>query len=83
MAAMIYLLNLLPGGYYSTMEEMMLNTLPGTLVSLAFAVAMKPSFSYEGWAEGDLRERPAEAIRKDQVVLELHPFEIKTILFEL
>lgn len=39
MAAMIYLLNLLPGGYYSTMEEMMLNTLPGTLVSLAFAVA--------------------------------------------
>lgn len=39
MAAMIYLLNLLPGGYYSTMEEMMLNTLPGILVSLAFAVA--------------------------------------------
>ena len=39
MAAMIYLLNLLPRGYYSTMEEMMLNTLPGTLVSLAFAVA--------------------------------------------
>ena len=35
MAAMIYLLNLPPGGYYSTMEEMMLNTLPGTLVSLA------------------------------------------------
>ena len=46
-------------------------------------VEVKPSFSYEGWAEGDLRERPAEAIRKDQVVLELHPFEIKTILFEL
>lgn len=38
MAAMIYLISLLPRGGYDTIAEMLMGTLPNTLISLAFAV---------------------------------------------
>lgn len=46
-------------------------------------VEITPCFQYEAWAESDLRERPVETFRNDAVVLRLHPYEIKTIVFKL
>ena len=46
-------------------------------------VEVTPSFPFKAWAESDLRERPVEDFRNDGVVLKLHPYEIKTIVFEL
>lgn len=46
-------------------------------------VEIKPSFAYKAWAESDLMERPLSVFSDDKVAMELHPYEIKTILFEL
>lgn len=46
-------------------------------------VELKPSFQFKAWAESDLRERPIEAFRRDAVAVYLHPYEIKTIMFEI
>ena len=46
-------------------------------------VCVSPSFAYEKWAESDLMERPVEEFRNDEVKLELHPYEIKTVLFQI
>ena len=47
-------------------------------------VTLKPGFAYSSWAEGDLRERRIEESHTgDPVAMELHPYEIKTVLFEL
>lgn len=46
-------------------------------------VTITPSFQYKGWAESDLRERAIEAMQTDQIVLNLHAYEIKTILLEI
>ncbi len=46
-------------------------------------VEIKPSFSYEGWAESDLMERPLSDFGDGKVVMDLHPYEIKTVLFAL
>lgn len=46
-------------------------------------VEIKPSFSYEGWAESDLMERPLSEFGDGKVVMDLHPYEIKTVLFAL
>ena len=45
-------------------------------------VEIKPSFAYKAWAESDLMERPLSEFNDDKVVMELHPYEIKTVLFE-
>lgn len=44
---------------------------------------IKPSFPFKAWAESDLRERPMEAFRRDAVAVDLHPYEIKTLMFEI
>ena len=47
-------------------------------------VTLKPGFAFSSWAEGDLRERRIEESHTgDPVAMELHPYEIKTVLFEL
>lgn len=46
-------------------------------------VTMKPGISWKGWAECDLRERPAGPFRRDEIHLSLHAYEIKTILVEV
>lgn len=47
-------------------------------------VTLKPGFDFSSWAEGDLRERRIEEPHTGEpVAMELHPYEIKTILFEL
>lgn len=46
-------------------------------------VELKPSFQFKAWAESDLRERPIEAFRRDAVAVYLHPYEIKTLMFEI
>ena len=47
-------------------------------------VTLKPNFRFRSWTEGDLRERKAgETHGEEAVSMKLHPFEIKTILFEL
>lgn len=46
-------------------------------------VTLKPGFSYQAWAECDLRERPAGAFTQEEICMELHAYEIKTILIEL
>lgn len=46
-------------------------------------VEIKPSFAYRAWAESDLMERPYGEFSGGNVVLKLHPYEIKTVLFEL
>ncbi len=46
-------------------------------------VEINPSFMYKAWAEGDLMERPVSGFNDGKVVMELHPYEIKTVLFEL
>lgn len=44
---------------------------------------IKPSFKFKAWAESDLRERPIEEFRRDEIVMHLHPYEIKTLMFEI
>lgn len=44
-------------------------------------VTVNPSFAYKEWAEGSLMEKPLSEFTDGNVTLELHPFEIKTILF--
>lgn len=46
-------------------------------------VEVKPGFAYKAWAECDLRERPVSEFTEKAVAMELHPFEIKTVLFEI
>lgn len=46
-------------------------------------VEVKPGFAYKAWAECDLRERPVSEFTDKAVAMELHPFEIKTVLFEI
>lgn len=46
-------------------------------------VEINPSFAYKAWAESDLLERPVSDFTDGRVVMELHPYEIKTILFAL
>lgn len=47
-------------------------------------VILYPGFSYQNWMEGDLRERPlGEKGSGKTIRLELHPYEIKTVLIEL
>lgn len=44
-------------------------------------VEIKPSFTWKTWAESDLMERPVTDFTDAEVVLQLHPYEIKTVLF--
>ncbi len=46
-------------------------------------VTVNPGISWKGWAEGDLRERPAGPFSQDKIHLSLHAYEIKTILVEV
>lgn len=45
-------------------------------------VEVKPSFAYCVWAESDLMERPVSDFTSEPIRMELHPYEIKTILFK-
>lgn len=45
-------------------------------------VELTPSFAYRGWAQSDLMERPISEFSAGKITMELHPYEIKTILFE-
>ena len=45
-------------------------------------VALQPSFAYRAWAESDLMERPVAEFTTEDIVMELHPYEIKTVLIE-
>lgn len=48
------------------------------------SVNLKPGFSYISWAEGDLLERViGEKHIENKIQLELTPYEIKTLLFEI
>lgn len=46
-------------------------------------VTLKPEFGFKAWAEGDLRERPLEEMKNTEIAMNLHPYEIKTLLFEI
>ncbi len=46
-------------------------------------VTVKTAFAYQAWAEGSLMEKPVSEFTDGDVTLELHPYEIKTILFRL
>lgn len=46
-------------------------------------VSLTPGFPFRTWMEGDLMERPIEGAREDRVEVSLHPYEIKTLLFEV
>ena len=46
-------------------------------------VTVKTAFAYQAWAEGSLMEKPVSEFTDGEVTLELHPYEIKTILFRL
>lgn len=46
-------------------------------------VTLNPGFQFCRWAEGDLRERPLEEYKEGAIRVELHPYEIKTILIQL
>lgn len=46
-------------------------------------VELRPSFAYKAWAESDLMERPISEFTDGRVAMELHPYEIKTVLFAL
>lgn len=48
-------------------------------------VTLKPEFRFKSWAEGDLRERRIEEMhmKEEAVFMELHPYELKTVLFEI
>nr|WP_300129969.1 alpha-mannosidase [uncultured Butyricicoccus sp.] len=47
-------------------------------------VRLMPAFAHKGWMEGDLRERAVGSVNRQQdVCMCLHPYEIKTVLFEI
>lgn len=46
-------------------------------------VTVKPGFGYRAWAECDLRERPVTEFTQEPIRMELHAYEIKTILVEI
>ena len=46
-------------------------------------VTVTPAFAYREWAEGSLMEQPVSEFTDGEVTLELHPYEIKTILFRM
>ena len=46
-------------------------------------VTLKPGFAYRTWAECDLRERPLTAFTQEKISLNLHAYEIKTILIQV
>ena len=46
-------------------------------------VALKPGFTWRAWAQCDLRERPATEFVQDEIRMDLHAYEIKTILIEV
>lgn len=46
-------------------------------------VVLKPGFVYKAWAECDLRERPLGEFVQGGVCMDLHAYEIKTVLFEI
>ena len=46
-------------------------------------VTVKTGFSWKAWAECDLRERAVTAFASDEICVELHAYEIKTILLEI
>ena len=47
-------------------------------------VTMTPGFAFDSWAECDLRERPISEFSKEkEITMELHAYEIKTVLVKL
>ena len=45
---------------------------------------MTPGFAFDSWAECDLRERPISEFSKEkEITMELHAYEIKTVLVKL
>ncbi len=46
-------------------------------------VALKPGFTWQAWAQCDLRERPVTEFVRDEIRMDLHAYEIKTILIEV
>lgn len=46
-------------------------------------VTVKPGFGYRAWAECDLRERPVTEFTQEPICMDLHAYEIKTILVEI
>lgn len=46
-------------------------------------VKLETAFAFVSWAEGDLMERPVSEFAEGTAELELHPYEIKTVLFKL
>lgn len=47
-------------------------------------VSVKPGFAFTAWAEADLRERPlTEKNTEKEIRMELHPYEIKTVVLEV
>ncbi len=46
-------------------------------------VTVTPGFSYQSWAECDLRERPETDFCQGEICVKLHAYEIKTLLIVL
>ena len=46
-------------------------------------VTVTAGFPYRAWAECDLRERPIAEFVQGEIQMNLHAYEIKTILMEL
>ena len=46
-------------------------------------VTVTPGFAYKSWTECDLRERPLGGFAEKKMELELHAYEIKTLLIEI
>lgn len=46
-------------------------------------VTLTPGFAYKSWTESDLRERPLGEECTGAIELELHPYEVKTIMLSL
>lgn len=46
-------------------------------------VRVEPFFAYQAWAKSDMMERPLEEFVEADILLEMHPYEIKTILVDI
>lgn len=46
-------------------------------------VTVKPGFAWKAWTECDLRERPSGRFTEEEIHMDLHAYEIKTILIEV
>lgn len=46
-------------------------------------VTVTPGFAYKSWTESDLRERPLGESSTGSIEIELHPYEVKTIMLSL